>query len=137
MEQIEALCQELKKRNIDFLRDELLSKHTSFRIGGPARVFCTPQNSEQMAEVVGLCRQNGVRYYLLGKGSNVLFSDAGFDGAVLNTAAMAGAPRFEGTTVYADAGLGLNTLCKAAAPRAFRGLSLPSASPAAWAARCI
>ena len=60
MEQIEALCQELKKRNIDFLRDEPLSKHTSFRIGGPARVFCTPKNSEQMAETVGLCRQHGV-----------------------------------------------------------------------------
>ena len=107
MEQIEALCQELKKRNIDFLRDEPLSKHTSFRIGGPARVFCTPKNSEQMAEVVGLCRQNGVRYYLLGKGSNVLFSDAGFD----------------------DAGLGLNTLCKAAAAQGLSGLEFAFGIP--------
>lgn len=129
MEQIEALCQELKKRNIDFLRDEPLSKHTSFRIGGPARVFCTPKNSEKMAETVGLCRQHGVRYYLLGKGSNVLFSDAGFDGAVLNTAAMAGAPRFEGTTVYADAGLGLNTLCKAAAAQGLSGLEFAFGIP--------
>lgn len=117
MEQIEALCQELKKEAIAFLREEPLSKHTSFRIGGPARVFCTPANSEQMARAAGLCRQYGVRWYVLGKGSNVLFSDAGFSGVVLNSASMAGAPRFEGATVYADAGLGLNTLCKAAAAR--------------------
>ena len=129
MEQIEALCQELKKEAIAFLREEPLSKHTSFRIGGPARVFCTPANSEQMARAAGLCRQYGVRWYVLGKGSNVLFSDAGFNGVVLNSASMAGAPRFEGATVYADAGLGLNTLCKAAAARGLSGLEFAFGIP--------
>ena len=129
MEQIEALCQELKNGSVAFLRDEPLSRHTSFHIGGPAKVFCTPANAAQMARAAALCRQFGVRSYILGKGSNVLFSDTGFNGAVLNTAAMSAPPRFEGDTVHADAGLGLNTLCKAAAARGLTGLEFAFGIP--------
>ena len=129
MEQIEALCQELKRENIAFLREEPLSKHTSFRIGGPAAVFCTPANAQQMACAARLCRQHGIRRYVLGKGSNVLFSDQGFDGAVLSTALMAGAPRIVGNEVFADAGLGLNTLCKAAAAHGLSGLEFAFGIP--------
>ena len=129
MEQIETLCQDLKDTSIEFLREEPLSKHTSFRIGGPAKVFCIPKSSDQLADAVSLCRRHSIRYYILGKGSNVLFSDAGFDGVVLSTASLCGAPRFDGTTVYADAGLGLNTLCKAAAARGLSGLEFAFGIP--------
>lgn len=129
MEPIEALCRDLKSEAIDYLRDEPLAKHTSFRIGGPAKVFCTPANGEQMTCAVALCRQHGVRFYILGKGSNILFSDAGFKGVVLNTALMAQPPHFEGNTVFADAGLGLNTLCKAAATRGLSGLEFAFGIP--------
>lgn len=122
MEQMQALCQALKDASIDFLCEEPLSKHTSFRIGGPAKVFCTPADAGQMARAAELCRAHGIRSYILGKGSNILFADAGFDGVVLSTAAISGEPCFEGDVVRAPAGLGLNTLCKAAAARGLSGL---------------
>ena len=129
MEQMQALCQALKEASIDFLCEEPLSKHTSFRIGGPAKVFCTPADAGQMARAAELCRTYGVRSYILGKGSNVLFADTGFDGAVLSTGAMTGRPRFEENTVHADAGLGLNTLCKAVAARGLSGLEFAFGIP--------
>lgn len=129
MEQLEALCRALENESIEFLRDEPLSKHTSFHIGGPARVFCIPAGAAQMVSTLALCRQYGVRRYLLGKGSNVLFPDAGFNGVVVSTAALAGAPRFEGQFVQADAGLGLNTLCKAVAAQSLTGLEFAFGIP--------
>lgn len=126
---MQALCQALKEASIDFLCEEPLSKHTSFRIGGPAKVFCTPADAGQMARAAELCRTYGVRSYILGKGSNVLFADTGFDGAVLSTGAMTGRPRFEENTVHADAGLGLNTLCKAVAARGLSGLEFAFGIP--------
>ena len=63
---------------------EPLAAHTTFRIGGPAVFWCAPQDAEQLRETLRLCRENGVRVYLLGNGSNTLFDDAGFDGAVVD-----------------------------------------------------
>ena len=129
MEQMQALCQAFKDASIDFLCEEPLSKHTSFRIGGPAKVFCTPADAGQMARAAELCHAHGVRSYILGKGSNILFADTGFDGVVLSTAAMSGEPCFEGDVVRAPAGLGLNTLCKAAAARGLSGLEFAFGIP--------
>ena len=129
MEQLQALCRALKDESIDFLCGEPLSRHTSFHIGGPARVFCAPADAGQMIRAIELCERFGVRRYILGKGSNVLFSDAGFDGMVISTAALAGEPRFEGEIVHADAGLGLNTLCKAVAAQSLTGLEFAFGIP--------
>lgn len=64
--------------------DESLGRHTTFRIGGNADFFCVPATVTQLTRILELCRQYQVRTYLLGNGSNTLFSDAGFGGAVLS-----------------------------------------------------
>ena len=130
MEQQQTLCQNLEKYSIPYVCDEPLAKHTSFRIGGPAKVLCTPADGRQLIRAPGLCGQLGVRRYLLGKGSNVLFSDAGFDGAVICTAAFSGAPRLgDDGIVEADAGLGLNQLCRAAQAWGLTGLEFAYGIP--------
>ena len=130
MEQQQTLCQNLEKYSIPYVCDEPLAKHTSFRIGGPAKVLCTPADGRQLIRALGLCDQLGVRRYLLGKGSNVLFSDAGFDGAVICTAAFSGAPRLgDDGIVEADAGLGLNQLCRAAQAWGLTGLEFAYGIP--------
>ena len=63
--------------------NEPMSAHTTFRIGGPARVFCTPNSQVQLAQAIMACRELGLRYYLLGRGSNVLFADEGYEGVVI------------------------------------------------------
>lgn len=78
------LVSALKEEHLPFLENEPLSAHTSFQIGGPAAVFCRPQTLPELTKTLELCRLHGVRSYLLGNGTNILFSDGGFAGAVIS-----------------------------------------------------
>lgn len=62
-----------------------LSRYTSLGIGGPAKYFLEVTSVEEMVEAILYSRERGIRYVVIGKGSNVLFDDRGFDGlAILN-----------------------------------------------------
>lgn len=63
-----------------------LAPLTYYKIGGPARYFAQPQNTDELAQAASFIRANGLRYFVLGAGSNVLVSDKGFDGLVISTA---------------------------------------------------
>jgi len=66
-----------------FLHNQPLSKFCTFGIGGPARLFATINNIEAMQNAIRECASSNTPYIILGKGSNCLFDDRGFDGAVL------------------------------------------------------
>jgi len=57
--------------------EEPMSKHTTFRIGGPAQFFVTPQTTEELGQVVLLCKAEKVPFFVMGHGSNLLISDKG------------------------------------------------------------
>ena len=63
--------------------DEPLSRHTTYRIGGPAAALISPVSTEEVAAALEFCRVHGVAWLPLGLGSNVLISDDGFSGLVL------------------------------------------------------
>ncbi len=63
--------------------NKLLAPFTTFGIGGPARWFVEAAGEEEIAEAVAWARERGARLFVLGSGSNLLVSDAGFDGLVL------------------------------------------------------
>ena len=81
---IETLRQALQESALPFAQQEPLASHTTFQIGGPAVFWCTPKTVDQLRRTLVLCRENGVRTYLLGNGSNTLFADEGYDGAVID-----------------------------------------------------
>ena len=85
---MERLKQQLQAEGIAYRADEPLAAHCTFKIGGPADVFALPETEEQLCRVIALCKEQGVKYYLLGNGSNILFEDAGYRGAVINVSAM-------------------------------------------------
>ena len=64
-------------------KEEEMKKHTTFRVGGPARYFVSPAGEEELAAVLQLCRKEGMPYYILGNGSNLLISDQGYDGVMI------------------------------------------------------
>ncbi len=66
--------------------DEPMRKHTTFRIGGPASIFVSVKTPGALREVISILRTNDVRMFILGRGSNLLFSDKGYDGAVVSLA---------------------------------------------------
>ncbi len=64
------------------VRNEPLYKHTTFRIGGPAELFLIPESEEELLESIRICKEKGMEYRILGRGSNLLVNDKGIKGAV-------------------------------------------------------
>ena len=62
---------------------EMLKEHTTFRIGGPADFYLIPESAEQVQEAIAFAGKKGLPYYVIGKGSNILFGDKGFRGVVI------------------------------------------------------
>lgn len=117
--------------------DVPMSRHTSFRIGGPARRMAFPESREQLVILLGLAEECGVQPFLLGRGTNLLVSDRGLDTLVIKTAErMTGIRRLDDVTLEADAGVLLSRLAVYAQQAGLTGWNLPTASPAVWGARC-
>ena len=129
MAEISALMGALRGQQIPFVEKEPLSRHTTFRIGGPAAVLCLPETPAQLLRALELCREYGVRTYLLGNGSNTLFADEGFDGAVICTVDLRAPITVTGTTVSAPAGASLAAVCREAQKAGLTGLEFAYGIP--------
>lgn len=81
---MDILFDQIKAVGVQIQRDVPLGSCTSFHIGGNAALFATVDSEDQLDEVLRLVREEGVRVCVLGGGSNVLISDDGFDGLVIN-----------------------------------------------------
>ncbi|MCA1933320.1 MAG: UDP-N-acetylmuramate dehydrogenase [Calditerrivibrio sp.] len=93
-------------------KDELLSKHCSYRVGGPAKYFATPRNEYELLAVEEFILKNNLKYLLLGGGTNILFDDRGFNGCVLSLKHLNRYIFIDGETVVAGAGILLDDLVK-------------------------
>ena len=85
-------------------KQEPMSRHTTFRIGGPAEYFVTPRMA-QLPALLALCASHQVPYTLIGNGSNVLVGDGGIPGLVIELLAKQEKPRVEGVRITAGAGV--------------------------------
>ncbi len=122
--------QNIKTRFIDIIKEELpLSKHSSFKIGGNARLAAFPRTKEELASLLSLAKEENVRALVVGHASNMLFDDAGFDGLVIFTTAMKSVTWGE-DFVEADAGASLTAIAGEAARRGLSGLEFAYGIPA-------
>lgn len=128
-EQLQDLMAALRAARLDFVPDEPLADHTTFKIGGPAAVFCRPGNVVELAEVLELCRRHQAKTYLLGNGSNTLFADEGFDGAVISLCSLRSHTAVAGDTITMGAGNRLAQLCKTALEHSLTGLEFAYGIP--------
>ena len=139
---MEQLKQQLQAEGIAYRENEPLAAHCTFKIGGPADVFAQPETEEQLCRTIALCRECGVKHYLLGNGSNILFEDAGYHGVVIDTTALkmgigilenvchpGAAPGEVYDAVAAGAGLKLSALCAAALENGLTGLEFAYGIP--------
>ena len=95
---IEALGAMAESRQI--LIDEPMSRHTTFRVGGPADFFVCPENARTLREVMLFLEKSGEPWQLIGRGSNLLVSDAGYRGVIL---ALCDMKREPGTDAHLEA----------------------------------
>ena len=66
--------------------DELMARHTTLRVGGPADLYVEPASEADLVEVVAFCREQALPFFILGRGSNLLVKDGGFRGVVISLA---------------------------------------------------
>ena len=93
--------------------EEPMKNHTTFRIGGPARYFVTPENADALILVIGLCRGEEKPFAVIGNGSNLLVSDQGYQGVVISTEKLDHC-QVEGNQIRAEAGVKLARMAKQA-----------------------
>ena len=67
----------------ELIENEMMQKHTTFKTGGPVKFFVKPKTDKQIIEIVKLCNKYKVNYFILGNGSNLLVSDKGYYGIVI------------------------------------------------------
>lgn len=108
---------------------EPMAAHTTFRIGGPADYFVMPETVEELANVLKLCREENVPYFILGNGSNLLVGDKGFSGVVIQLYKNFDGLSIEGTKVTAKSGAMLIRVAKEAAKAGLTGLEFASGIP--------
>ncbi|MEE0840839.1 MAG: UDP-N-acetylmuramate dehydrogenase [Acutalibacteraceae bacterium] len=119
----------LIENKIEYLKDEPMSRHTSFRIGGNAQYFVLPMDDSQLSFVIDYCRKNEIPFTVIGKGSNLLVSDKGIEGAVICTLNMDTLTLLDNERIFAGAGVGLASLCTFARDNELSGLEFAYGIP--------
>ncbi len=124
LEKLQKLLGEAK-----VLVQEPMASHTTFRIGGPADYYVMPETTEELAEVLKVCKEEKVSYFILGNGSNLLVGDHGIRGVVIQLYKNFDGIIIDGTTVTARAGAMLIRVAKEVGKAGLTGLEFASGIP--------
>ena len=134
-EKVNNLREEIIKRleqtveSDQFLREEPMKKHITFRVGGPAACFLTPSTKEQIREILHICQEEKTPYFILGNGSNLLVSDQGFDGVVLRVYKNMNQVTVEGEHLRVQAGALLSATARKALEAGLTGMEFAAGIP--------
>ena len=119
-----------RENGCSFLEDEPLSGHTSFHIGGPARLFLQPDRTDTLTGLIGLLGREKLPWVVLGNGSNILAGDEGFSGVVVHIGAeFSGICLEEEGQIRCRAGTSLAALSRFAAGHSLTGLEFSCGIP--------
>ena len=131
MTNLERLARRLEGElpGLELRRGEPMSRHTTFRVGGPAELMALPEDEGQLCAAARLAAEEGVLPLPVGNGSNLLVDDAGLDGFVLKTVPKVGTITGAGNTLTAGAGATLAQLAVEAANRGLAGLEFAHGIP--------
>ena len=113
----------------EVVTEEPMSRHTTFRIGGPADYFVTPHTKEEIRQVIRLCKEEEIPFAVLGNGSNLLVGDKGFRGVIIQLFKNFSDIIIEEETIYAQSGALLVRLANQAAEQGLTGLEFASGIP--------
>ena len=111
------------------LTNEPMSRHTTFRIGGPADLFLLPNTVEEIKKIREICIQEQEPYFILGNGSNLLVSDSGFHGVIIQTYRNLAQIQVEGECIRAQAGALLSGIAQAAKAASLTGFEFAAGIP--------
>ena len=108
---------------------EAMSRHTTFKIGGPADYFLMPDKGTDVGRIEKICKESGIPYFILGNGSNLLVGDGGYRGAVIQIYKNMSSVTVEGTEIIAQAGALLSSVAAAAKNASLTGFEFAGGIP--------
>ena len=123
----QKFCREFGENRV--LLEEPMKRHTTFRIGGPAEIFVIPDNIEDVRKIIEICNAEDIPYFILGNGSNLLVSDKGYKGVVIQIDRNFGTGEIKGTEIHASAGALLSAIAAAARKEALTGFEFAGGIP--------
>ena len=119
----DELYQDFSKQGYEILRNEPLSKYTTFKIGGPADLFIQVNRISQLQKIIKLIKEINIPFFILGNGSNLLVSDDGFRGIVIKLSGdFNKTSLLPGNKVLCGCGAALNSACAFAMKNSLSGL---------------
>lgn len=104
------LFEKLKERFPDIRQNEPLKNHCTFRVGGPADFFYELTNIEEIPELITFAEENSIPYHIIGRGTNVLFTDKGFRGLIIKN--LSNEFRVDGEEISANSGVLLSQIIR-------------------------
>ena len=113
----------------NILLEEPMHKHTTFRVGGPAEVFVTVENKEQLEKIIKYLNLVERPYFILGNGSNLLVGDKGYRGVIIRLGGEFNTLKTEGTLLTAGASVLLSAASRAAMENGLTGMEFASGIP--------
>ena len=117
--------------------NEPLSKHTTFEIGGPARLFVVPGDPGEVGEALALCREANVKSFILGAGSDLLVADEGYDGVIVALAEGLLGMAAEGDRLVCQAGVPIARASEMACELGLSGLEFACGIPGSVGGACF
>ena len=130
--ELKNICGEAKVK-----ADELMKNHTTFRIGGPAKYFVTPDTKEEVKAIIECCKKAEVPYYILGNGSNLLVSDKGYEGVVIQIFKNMNQITVDGDAIRAQAGAILSSVANKALEAELTGFEFAAGIPGTLGGACV
>ncbi len=126
---LEKIINLVNGNNIPYKLNEPLSKHTTFKIGGNADLFLSPKRLDEFKNIINLCKEEKVKFFILGKGSNILVSDKGFNGVIICTNNLNSIEIINDEKLIVGAGTNLSKVCTLAYNNCLSGLEFAYGIP--------
>jgi UDP-N-acetylmuramate dehydrogenase len=127
---MDGIVTELNEMNVGKVKkDELLAHHTTIKIGGPADLLIEPSSTENLVRVMELIRKHSLSWRAIGRGSNLLVSDKGIEGAVIKLGSGLEQLSIDGTEITVGGGYSLVSLATKISRMGLTGLEFSSGIP--------
>ena len=112
-----------------FLTEEPMSRHTTFRTGGPAAFYVEPSEAEELQKVLDICKKEQLPHSIIGNGSNLLVGDLGYRGVVISFGKPFGQITVEEDTIRVGAGALLSSVARQALAASLTGFEFAAGIP--------
>ena len=122
--------EDLEKLDVgEMIEDEPLYKHTTYKVGGPARIYLKVKDVDSLIKTIKYCGKHRVKYLVIGRGSNLLFSDREYEGLIISLNECFNEIKVNGSTMIAQAGVPMISLSYQAAKIGLSGFEFMGGIP--------